>query len=84
MPKAGKGGGADEAVLILNEVPVRVEIEPPDLLADVLRTGWGLTERRRICGRRMRACTVILTEKLSIPSGAGKRVEGRRVVTIEG
>ena len=28
---------------ILNEVPVRVEIEPPDLLADVLRDRLGLT-----------------------------------------
>ena len=52
---------------ILNEVPVRVEIEPPDLLADVLRDRLGLT------GKAVNSCMV-----------PAARVEGRRVVTIEG
>ena len=36
---------------ILNEVPVRVEIEPPDLLADVLRDRLGLTGTKKGCGQ---------------------------------
>ena len=71
---------------ILNDVPVTVEIEPADLLADVLRDRLGLTGTKKGCGQgECGACTVILDGKAvnscMVPAA---RVEGSRVVTIEG
>lgn len=71
---------------VLNEVPVCVEIEPFDLLADVLRDRLGLTGTKKGCGQgECGACTVIVDGKAvnscMIPAA---RVEGCRVITIEG
>lgn len=71
---------------ILNEVPVWVEIEPLDLLADVLRDRLGLTGTKKGCGQgECGACTVIVDGKAvnscMIPAA---RVEGCHVITIEG
>lgn len=71
---------------ILNERPTAVEIEPFELLADVLRDRLGLTGTKKGCGQgECGACTVIVDGKAvnscMLPAA---RMEGRSVTTIEG
>lgn len=71
---------------VLNEVPVSLEIEPFDLLADVLRDRLGLTGTKKGCGQgECGACTVIVDGKAvnscMLPAA---RVAGCSVITIEG
>lgn len=71
---------------ILNQRPVTVEIEPFEMLADVLRDRLGLTGTKKGCGQgECGACTVIVDKKAvnscMVPAA---RVEGCSVTTIEG
>ncbi len=72
--------------LTLNGQPVEVEVEPHDLLAEVLRERLGLIGTKIGCGEgECGACTVLVdgTSVLSCIYPAAK-VQGRTVTTIEG
>lgn len=70
----------------LNGVPISVDAEPMELLADLLRDRLGLTGTKKGCGQgECGACTVIVDHKAVnsclLPA---MRVEGCEVLTIEG
>lgn len=72
--------------LILNGQPAEVEVEPYDLLAEVLRERLGLIGTKIGCGEgECGACTVLVdgTSVLSCIYPAAK-VQGRTITTIEG
>ncbi len=71
---------------ILNDRPATVEVEPRELLLDVLREKLLLTGTKRGCGEgECGACTVLLdgqpVDSCLLPA---LKVQGRRVTTIEG
>ncbi len=72
--------------MTLNGKPVSVEIEPADLLADVLRDKLGLIGTKIACGEgECGACTV-LVDGVAVTSCIypAMKAHGRRVETIEG
>ena len=70
----------------VNGQPVEVEIEPGDLLVDVLRDKLGLIGTKIGCGEgECGACTVLLDgEAILSCIYPALKVEGREVITIEG
>jgi carbon-monoxide dehydrogenase small subunit len=70
----------------VNGQPVEVEIEPGDLLVDVLRDKLGLIGTKVGCGEgECGACTVLLDgEAILSCIYPALKVEGREVITIEG
>jgi len=72
--------------MTLNGEPVSVEIEPDDLLAQVLRERLGLIGTKIACGEgECGACTV-LVDGVAVTSCIypAMKAHGRRVETIEG
>ena len=72
--------------MILNGQEVSVEVEPGDLLADVLRDKLGLIGTKISCGEgECGACTVLVdgraVDSCLYPA---LKVQGREVITIEG
>jgi len=72
--------------MTLNGKPVSVEIEPGDLLADVLRDRLGLIGTKVACGEgECGACTVLVDgETVTSCIYPAMKVRGRQVLTIEG
>jgi carbon-monoxide dehydrogenase small subunit len=72
--------------MTLNGRPVSVEIEPGDLLADVLRDKLGLIGTKIACGEgECGACTVLVDgEAVTSCIYPAMKVHGREVLTIEG
>jgi carbon-monoxide dehydrogenase small subunit len=72
--------------LILNERPVVREIEPQELLLDVLRERLGLTGAKRSCDvQACGACTVLVDGRpVSSCCFLAADADGRQVVTVEG
>ncbi|RLG87567.1 MAG: (2Fe-2S)-binding protein [Thermoprotei archaeon] len=71
---------------ILNGKPVKVYVEPNELLINVLRDKLGLTGAKYSCGiGECGACTVLLDgEPVLACLTLAMEVEGREVTTIEG
>jgi carbon-monoxide dehydrogenase small subunit len=72
--------------LLVNGTPVVREIEPRELLLDVLRDRLGLTGAKRSCDvQACGACTVLVDGgPVSSCCFLAADAEGRRVLTIEG
>jgi aerobic-type carbon monoxide dehydrogenase small subunit (CoxS/CutS family) len=72
--------------LVVNGTPVVREIEPRELLLDVLRDRLGLTGAKRSCDvQACGACTVLVDGRtVSSCCFLAADAEGRRVLTIEG
>jgi aerobic carbon-monoxide dehydrogenase small subunit len=72
--------------LLVNGAPVVREIEPRELLLDVLRDRLGLTGAKRSCDvQACGACTVLVDGgPVSSCCFLAADAEGRRVLTIEG
>ena len=72
--------------MTLNGKPVSVEIEPGDLLADVLRDKLGLIGTKIACSEgECGACTVLVDEEtVTSCIYPAMKVHGRQVLTIEG
>jgi aerobic-type carbon monoxide dehydrogenase small subunit (CoxS/CutS family) len=72
--------------LLVNERPVVREIEPQELLLDVLRDGLGLTGAKRSCDvQACGACTVLVDGRpVSSCCFLAADADGRQVVTVEG
>jgi aerobic carbon-monoxide dehydrogenase small subunit len=72
--------------LLVNGAPVVREIEPRELLLDVLRDRLGLTGAKRSCDvQACGACTVLMDGRpVSSCCFLAADAEGRRVLTIEG
>jgi aerobic-type carbon monoxide dehydrogenase small subunit (CoxS/CutS family) len=72
--------------MTLNGKPVSVEVEPGDLLADVLRDKLGLIGTKIACGEgECGACTVLVDgEAVTSCIYPAMKVHGREVLTIEG
>jgi carbon-monoxide dehydrogenase small subunit len=81
---------SDAATLVLettvNGAPVRLEVEPRELLLDVLRDRLGLTGAKRSCDVEVcGACTVLVDDvPVSACTTLALEARGRRVLTIEG
>jgi aerobic carbon-monoxide dehydrogenase small subunit len=72
--------------LTLNGRPVSLDVEPPELLLDVLRDRLGLTGAKRSCDVQVcGACTVLLDgAPVSSCCTLAYEARGRDVLTIEG
>jgi aerobic-type carbon monoxide dehydrogenase small subunit (CoxS/CutS family) len=72
--------------LVVNGTPLVREIEPRELLLDVLRDRLGLTGAKRSCDvQACGACTVLVDGRtVSSCCFLAADAEGRRVLTIEG
>lgn len=70
----------------INGEPVEVEVRPDELLVDVLRERLLLTGTKKGCGQgECGACTVLLNGRpVNSCLVAAMKVQGKRVVTIEG
>jgi len=70
----------------VNGIEVSVEIEPGEMLANVLRERLGLTGTKIACGEaECGACTVLLDgEPVLSCSYPAAKAEGKHVITIEG
>jgi carbon-monoxide dehydrogenase small subunit len=70
----------------LNGAPCEVEIEPRELLIDVLRERLRLTGTKRSCDVQVCGACTVLVDGLPVSSCTtlGVEVAGRRVLTIEG
>jgi carbon-monoxide dehydrogenase small subunit len=70
----------------INGMTQELEIEPRDLLVDVLRNRLGLTGTKRSCDVQVcGACTVLLDDRpVSACSTLAIEADGRTVLTIEG
>ena len=70
----------------VNGVPRRLEVEPSDLLLDVIRDRLGLTGAKRSCDVQVcGTCTVLLDgEPVSACTTLAHEAAGRSVMTIEG
>ena len=83
-PSVAPGGFVLETTV--NDTPVRVSIEPGELLIDVLRERLGLTGTKRSCDVQVcGACTVLLDGMpVSSCTVLAYEARGRCVQTIEG
>jgi aerobic carbon-monoxide dehydrogenase small subunit len=72
--------------LVVNERPVVREVEPQELLLDVLRDRLGLTGAKRSCDvQACGACTVLVDGRpVSSCCFLAADAEGRQVLTVEG
>ena len=72
--------------MVVNENPVSVEVEPDDLLVDVLRERLGLIGTKVGCGEgECGACTVLIDGEAVVSClYPALKAEGRRITTIEG
>ena len=72
--------------MILNGQDVTVEVEPGDLLANVLRDKLGLIGTKISCGEGECGSCTVLVDGLSVASCIypALKAEGREVTTIEG
>ncbi|MBN1485672.1 MAG: (2Fe-2S)-binding protein [Chloroflexia bacterium] len=72
--------------MTLNGEPVEIEIEPGDMLADVLRERLGLIGTKIGCGEgECGACTVLIDgESVMSCIYPAMKAQGRQVLTIEG
>ena len=70
----------------LNEESVSVDIEPRELLIDVLRNRFALTGTKRSCDVEMCGACTVLVDGLPVSSCTylAADAEGRKVLTIEG
>ena len=75
-----------EISLTVNGAPVDVEVEPNELLLDLLRDELGLTGAKRSCDVQVcGACTVLLDgEPVSSCCTLAYEARGRDVLTVEG
>jgi aerobic carbon-monoxide dehydrogenase small subunit len=72
--------------LTLNERPVSVDVEPRELLLDVLRDRFGLTGAKRSCDVQVCGACTVLVDGAPVSSCCTLAYEtrGRDVLTIEG
>jgi carbon-monoxide dehydrogenase small subunit len=75
-----------EIAFTLNGTPVTLEVEPRELLLDVLRDRLGLTGTKRSCDVEVcGTCTVLVDDRpVSSCTTLALEVRGRSVLTIEG
>ncbi len=71
---------------VVNGAPTTLDVEPNELLLDVLRDRLGLTGAKRSCDVQVcGTCTVLLDgEPVSACTTLAHEARGRRVLTIEG
>lgn len=71
---------------ILNEKPVRIEVDPARMLLWVLRTDLGLTGAKYGCGEGVCGACTVLVDNQAVPSCQTPvgSIGGREVRTIEG
>ena len=72
--------------LVLNGRPESAEVEPRELLIDVLRSRFGLTGTKRSCDVEVCGACTVLVDGLPVSSCTtlAADAEGREVTTIEG